>query len=285
MKPLAFLCVSLAAISFAQEKPVERTASLTGTIKYHHDFESKVRKNKRNITVWLPPGYDVEPNRRYPVLYMHDGQNIFDGMTSYIPNKEWRVDECATGLINAKLIEPIIIVGIDNAGMERGDEYLPIQITFGTTKTGGKADEYGDMMMTEIMPMINKTYRTKTGAANTALCGSSFGGVITCYLGLKHTDAFSKLGIVSPSVWVGNRYLVDMVKKLPSKTNQRVWIDMGTSEGMGAVKDCDALAAAMRGKGWRDGKDLAYYVDGYALHNEEAWARRMNAILLFLYRK
>lgn len=285
MKPIAILFLALATTAFAQDQPATRKSSVTGTLKYHRDFESKIRGNKRNITVWLPPGYDKEVNRRYPVLYMHDGQNIFDGMTSYLPNKEWRVDECATGLINAKLIDPIIIVGIDNAGKDRGDEFLPVSASFGGQKTGGKADEYGDMLLHEIMPMINDTYRTKTDSENTALCGSSFGGVITCYLGLKHPDKFSKLGIISPSVWVGDRYLVTMVNQLKSKPKSRVWLDMGTMEGSGAVPDCNALAEAFRMKGWVDGKDFAYYVDGFAIHNEDAWANRMNAILLFLYRK
>ncbi|OWU64753.1 MAG: esterase [Armatimonadetes bacterium Cent15-Ar3] len=273
--------MSLTALATVIALQNQRIASLTGNIEKLAGFESKVLQNRRNITVYLPPQYRTESERRFPVLYMHDGQNIIDGSTSYIPNQEWRADEAAEALIGAGLIEPIIIVGIDNGGMERANEYLPWKIKMGNSETGGKADLYGTMIIGELMPLINAKYRTKTGANNTGLLGSSFGGVITSYLGITRPDVFGKLGIVSPSVWVSNRALLSAVK--PVKNRQRIWIDMGTKEGAGAVSDATALFDAYKAAGWKAGKDITLVIDGNAEHNELAWSRRMMSILTYLF--
>ena len=273
--------MSLTALATVIALQNQRIASLTGNIEKLAGFESKVLQNRRNISVYLPPQYRTETERRFPVLYMHDGQNIFDGSTSYIPNQEWRADEAAEALIGAGLIEPIIIVGIENGGMERANEYLPWKIRMGNSETGGKADLYGTMMTEELIPMINAKYRTKTGATNTGLLGSSFGGVITSYLGITRPDVFGKLGIVSPSVWVSNRALLSAVK--PVKNRQRIWIDMGTKEGAGAVSDATALFDAYKAAGWKEGKDITLVIDGNAEHNELAWSRRMMSILTYLF--
>lgn len=273
--------MSLAALATVIALQNQRIASLTGNIEKLAGFESKVLQNRRNISVYLPPQYRTETGRRFPVLYMHDGQNIFDGSTSYIPNQEWRADEAAEALIGAGLIEPIIIVGIDNGGMERANEYLPWKIKMGNSETGGKADLYGTMMTEELIPMINAKYRTKTGANNTGLLGSSFGGVITSYLGITRPDMFGKLGIVSPSVWVSNRALLSAIK--PVRNRQRIWIDMGTKEGAGAVSDAKALFDAYKAAGWKEGKDITFVIDGNAEHNELAWSRRMMSILTYLF--
>jgi predicted alpha/beta superfamily hydrolase len=137
------------------------------------------------------------------------------------------------------------------------------------------------MMTEELIPMINAKYRTKTGATNTGLLGSSFGGVITSYLGTTRPDMFGKLGIVSPSVWVSNRALLSAVK--PVKNRQRIWIDMGTKEGAGAVSDATALFDAYKAAGWKEGKDITLVIDGNAEHNELAWSRRMMSILTYLF--
>lgn len=281
MRPLFTLAVcALAMGAIAEDAP--RRKSLTGHIEHHPGFVSKVMGNTRNLIVYLPPDYDKSPTERFPVLYMHDGQNIFDGMTSYIPNQEWRADETAESMIRAGLIPSIIIVGIDNAGIDRANEYLPFPVQMGDDKAGGRADDYGKFLMTEVMPFINKTYRTKTGPENTALCGSSFGGVVTLHLGLTHPETFGRLGIVSPSLWVGNGVLIDRVAA-SKKTKQRVWIDMGTLEGTTSLRDLNKLRGAYEKVGFRQGKDLATYVDSGAAHNEIAWAGRFGLILKFLF--
>jgi predicted alpha/beta superfamily hydrolase len=274
----------LAAAQTAQEP--KRVATLTGKIVEIPEFESKALGNKRPVHVYLPPNYETE-KRSYPVLYVHDGQNVFNGASSYLPNREWRLDETAEALIRAGLIEPIIIVGIDNAGMERGNEYLPTRFKMnrGDVEVGGKADLYGKMLIEEIKPMIDRTYRTKKGARDTGLMGSSFGGIITMYLGLTHPDVFGRLGILSPSIWVDDRLMLKKVEALPRKLPLKVWLDMGTSEGLQPLGDARATAKAMEKKGWKPGSDFVYYEEGFAEHNEDAWARRSPAILMFLFGK
>jgi len=263
------------------QTPPKREVSLTGEVRQHAGFESRIFGNKRNVTVYLPPNYGTETKRRYPVFYLHDGQNVFDGMTSYIPNAEWRADEVAEALIRAGLIEPIIIVGIDNAQADRANEYLPTR----NRNMGGQAAKYGDFLVEEVMPFINKTYRTKPDGKYTALGGSSFGGIITACVGMQHPTRFSKLAIVSPSVWWDNRVILKMVAAQKSKPNQKVWIDMGTKEGPQGVPDAVALGHAYEKIGFRPGKDLWVYIDSGAEHNEPSWARRFGEILMTFFRK
>ncbi|MCW5943744.1 MAG: alpha/beta hydrolase [Fimbriimonadaceae bacterium] len=284
MQSLGLILAFAVAVGPVQERPQpERKTSITGTVKSIKGFESKVLGNARDVWVYLPPDYDKEPSRRYPVLYMHDGQNVFDGMTSYLPNMEWRADEAAEALIRTKLIEPVIIVGVSNAGMDRANEYLPTKARMGQNEAGGRADLYGKMLTDELMPLIDKTYRTKRGPANTAICGSSFGGIVTLHLGLSRPDAFGKWGVVSPSLWWDERLMIKRVNALSKKPNARVWLDMGTLEGPGAVVQARELRDAMIQKGWVLGKDLVYYEDGFAVHNEGAWAGRMDMILSYFY--
>lgn len=264
----------------------QRVTSLTGNIERIDGFESKVLGNKRNISIYLPPSYKKDTKSKYPVIYMHDGQNVFDGMTSYIPNQEWRADETAESLIDAGIIEPVIIVAIDNGGSERGNEYLPTKIKMGGNEAGGKADLYGKMLTDEIMPIVNERYRTKTGPENTGLIGASFGGVITSYLGITHPEVFGRLGICSPSVWVDNRVLLTMVKPMERKQRRpKVWIDIGGKEGVDGIQDSRSLFDVYVKNGWKPKSDVVCVVEQNAEHNEIAWARRFPSILTYLFPK
>lgn len=264
----------------------QRVTSLTGNIERIDGFESKVLGNKRNISIYLPPSYKKDTKSKYPVIYMHDGQNVFDGMTSYIPNQEWRADETAESLIDAGIIEPVIIVAIDNGGSERGNEYLPTKIKMGGNEAGGKADLYGKMLTDEIMPIVNERYRTKTGPENTGLIGASFGGVITSYLGITHPEVFGRLGICSPSVWVDNRVLLTMVKPMERKQRRpKVWIDIGGKEGVDGIQDSRSLFDVYVKNGWKPKSDVVCVVEQNAEHNEIAWARRLPSILTYLFPK
>jgi predicted alpha/beta superfamily hydrolase len=204
----------------------QRTTSLTGNIKHHNGFESKILGNKRNLIVYLPPAYEQNANRRYPVLYMHDGQNIFDDATSFAG--EWRADETAKRLIDEGKIVPIIIVAIENAGAARINEYTnttePVYVADkkaideGKKKKedveteGGKGEQYAQFLITEVKPFIDQTYRTKADRANTAVAGSSLGGLMSLYLAWKHKDVFSKFGVISPSLWWDNAIPLKLVK-------------------------------------------------------------------------
>lgn len=276
-------CLAFAAVLALSAPVQDRKTSLTGEFKRHDAFVSKFVPAKHDVLIYLPPNYGKSQDR-YPVLYMGDGQNVFDGMTSYIPNKEWRMDETAEALIQSKLIPPIIIVAISNAGMERADEYLPTRAKFRDQEFGGRADKFIQMITDEIKPMVDKTYRTKPKREDTGIAGSSFGGIMALHAALSRPDVFGKAGVLSPSVWWDDRVMLKRVEALPKKPTVKMWLDMGTEEGGSAVKDTDDLSAALQEKGWVLGRDLAYFVDKGAQHNEGAWAKRGPAMLMFLFR-
>jgi len=276
---IAFATMALAA----QDTP--RYPSRSGHIEVIEGFESKALANKRRIWVYLPPSYAKNPTEKYPVFYMHDGQNLFDGMTSYIPNKEWKCDESAEALIDAGVIRPLIIVGIDNAGMDRGNEYLPSKVKFRGAEMGGKANLYTQMLTDEIMPMINSKYRTLTGPKNTAVGGSSFGGIISLHIGLTRPDVYGYVAALSPSLWWDNHLLTKNYDALKAKLPFKLWMDIGTKEGPEAVPDCDAMDKVLKHKGWKPRRDYTYVVDSDAEHNEVAWSHRFPAILRFFFGK
>lgn len=260
----------------AQQGP-EHT--LTGDIRTHEGFHSAYLEHDRTIIVYLPPGYDAAAAARYPVLYLHDGQNIFDRATSI--GEEWRVDETAQAMIMAGEIEPIIVVGIYNTGEHRIDEYAP---TLREDKGGGgHADAYGRMLLMELKPFIDRTYNTLPGARNTAIGGSSLGGLLTLHLGLRHPTAFGKLAALSPSIWWDDRVIVRAVEELPGKLAERVWLDAGTNEGPEVIDDARVLRDALVAKGWVEGDDLMYVEAEGAEHNEASWAARVSAVLRFLF--
>jgi predicted alpha/beta superfamily hydrolase len=257
--------------------------TLAGEFRTHAKFHSKFLSTDRDVLVYLPPGYVGDEKHRYPVLYLHDGQNLFDGATSFIPGQEWRVDETAQALIHAHLIEPVIIVGIYNTGKERVEEYTPSADP--KFKVGGKADLYGRLIVEELKPFIDSHYRTKTGAADTGLGGSSLGGLVTMYLGLRYPNVFGKLAVISPSVWWDNRRIVADVAALGPKMHARIWLDMGTDESANATSDARMLRDALVSKGWRVGRDLRYFEAEGAKHSEIAWALRVDPMLRFLFPK
>ena len=277
---IALLCGSAAA---------QQPHSLTGDIRLHKDFHSKILNNDRNVIVYLPPGYDANKTERYSVFYLHDGQNIFDGATSYIPGQEWRMDETAQSLIAAGKIDPLIIVGVYNAGAERVNEYTPVADA--RYKAGGKADLYGRMLVEELKPFIDANYRTRKDAKHTGLGGSSLGGLVSMYLGLKYPNVFSRLAVVSPSVWWGDKQIVHYTEAISGKPSLRVWLDIGTKEGRDAkdaqetVDGARLLRDTLVKKGWQLGKDLKYFEAPEAEHNERAWAARAAPMLEFLFPK
>src|SRR5246127_4246619 len=182
-----------------------RKHTLTGNIKLHRAFRSRILGNRRDILVYLPPGYRRFSRKRYPVLYLHDEQNVFDAATSF-GGVEWGVDETAEHLIRAKIIEPLIIVAVANIGEERVHEYTP---TTGVIEAKGKRKKrsrglarlYGYFLVEELKPYIDRKYRTKPHPEFTALGGSSLGGLVTLAIGILYPTAFRRLIVMSPSVW------------------------------------------------------------------------------------
>jgi predicted alpha/beta superfamily hydrolase len=259
--------------------PAAPEHTITGDVRSHTGFHSRYLAVDHDIVVWLPPGYEEDAQRRFPVLYLQDGQNLFDDATSFAG--EWHVDETAQALVTAGEIEPLIIVGISNAGAYRLEEYTPTRDM--ARKAGGRADAYGRMMVEELKPFIDHTYRTHRDAAHTGLGGSSLGGLVSMYLGLKYSGVFWRLAIFSPSVWWDNRFIIRRVRALSFKPPLRIWLSMGTAEGPEGVDAARRLRDALVHKGWRAERDLSYHEIEGAPHSESAWAGIVDPMLRFLF--
>jgi predicted alpha/beta superfamily hydrolase len=268
--------------------PTDRNSKLSGSLadlksrlRLHRQFVSaKVEDEKHDFIVYLPPMYDEQPDLRFPVLYMQDGQNLFDPETSFVKGNYWHMGETADALTAADEIEPLIIVGVYNTGEHRIDEYTPVE---DRRLGGGQADAYGQMLVEELKPFVDRNYRTQPGAENCGLGGSSLGGLATIYLGLRYTRMFSKLAVMSPSVWWRNRAILRMVAQIKRKPDLKIWLDIGTKEGPRALTDARELNKMLLKKGWVQGGDLFYMEVPDAEHTESAWAARVAPMLKFLF--
>jgi len=251
-------------------------------VHVHRQFHSNFLPTDRDVSVYVPPGYDEQPGRRYPVLYLHDGQNLFDPRTSFIPGRTWQVAETADAVIESGEVEPLIIVGIANAGEHRLAEYTP---TRDWKMGGGDADKYGKLLIYDVLPFIASNYRVLDGVEHAGLGGSSLGGLVTLYLGLSYPEIFSRLAVMSPSVWWNHRSIVALVNERASKLIQRprIWLDVGDAEGRRTLADTDLLNRRLQAWGWSDEKDLDYERVPGGTHDEAAWAQRVGPMLRFLF--
>ncbi len=243
-------------------------------------FTSRFLPGERTISVYLPEAYLNQPDRRFPVFYLHDGQNLIDGRTSFVAYRTWQADTTADALTRAGQIEPVILVAIANTGVRRMAEYTP---TRDLRRGGGAGPRYGRLLVEELKPLIDRHLRTLPDAPNTALGGSSLGGLISLALALDYPRVFGKAAVMSPSVWWNQRAILRRVAQARPKPNLRLWLDMGTSEGLRHLRDTDLLHRRLIGRGWRDGEDLAYLRVSGAHHDEPAWAARFGEVLRFLF--
>lgn len=247
----------------------------------HPGFRSRFLPHDRNVTVYLPPGYACHQDYFYPVLYMQDGQNLFASTPKNPNRRSWCIRETADALILAGEIEPLIIVGVAHTG-ERLAEYTP---TTDWTQGGGLADQYGQLLVEELLPFIAANYRVRPGPANAGLGGSSLGALVALYLGLRHAKVFGKLAVLSPSVWWNHRAILALVSELAPKlpSRPRIWLDIGEHEGQRYLADTDLLDRRLRAKGWRPGDDLLYQRFPDGTHDEAAWSERVAPMLRFLF--
>ena len=269
-----------AAVATATWKDLEPTAVLTGDIRYERGVASAILGNSRDAIVYLPPDYE-SGTARYPVLYFNDGQNLMDPRTSFA-GVEWGVDEAAQRLIRNGQMTPIIVVGVYNTP-NRIAEYTQLP---NPPHGGGAADDYGRFLLEELKPLIDSRYRTLTTASSTGIAGSSLGGLVSLYLGLTRTDAFGRVGAVSPSIWWANKDITTRYQALATKPPLRIWEDMGTDEGstpQEEIADARALRDVLLSKGWALGADLQYLEIQNGIHSESAWAARIDQILAYLY--
>jgi len=275
--------VEVAGWRDAFEKPASRASTITGDVRRHPAFPSRF-VSARDVLVWLPPGYDAKARTRYPVVVFHDGQNVFDGATSFLPGLEWGADETADRLIRERRIPPCILVAVANSPERREDYTLEVDARYG----GGRSAAYARFLIEELLPFVDRTYRTRTSPADRTVIGSSLGGLVSLDLGLLHPEVFGRVGVVSPAVWWADRAIVKRVASLGHRP-VRVWLDIGTDESTPTadghrewLEGADALHDALVGAGWREGHDLHYEVVEGARHQEPAWAARLDRILEWL---
>jgi predicted alpha/beta superfamily hydrolase len=264
---------------------LKRKHTLTGNIKRHRAFPSQVLGNRRDVLVYLPPGYSRFSRRRYPVLYLHDGQNVFDAATSFA-GVEWGVDETAQRLIRQQQIEPLIIVAVANMGEDRIHEYAPTAAVIEPydhpkKHSRGLAGLYGRFLIEELKPFIDRKYRTKRECEFTGLGGSSLGGLATLAIGIIFAECFNRLLVMSPSVWWDDFSILRLLGFLNQKPPLKIWLDMGTAEP--EWEQVHELRDALIDRGWRPGVDLEYHEIPGAGHNEAAWASRVGPALRFLF--
>ena len=277
--------IEVAAWRDQTERTPARTATLTGDIRRHAAFASRFVR-ARDVLVWLPPGYEQEPRRRYPVVLFHDGQNVFDGATSFLPGLEWGADETADRLVRSGRIPACIVVAVANSPERREDYTLETDPRYG----GGKSEAYMRFLLEELLPFLDRTYRTRPDAAHTTAIGSSLGGLIALDLGLLHPERFGRVGCMSPAVWWADQAIVKRVTAT-GKRPVRVWLDIGTAESTPTadghrewMEGAQALRDALVAAGWGAGRDLHYEEVEGAPHNERAWAARLDRVLEFLQR-
>lgn len=288
---LAFAGPTFAGPAPAGSAPVATAckSTVSGDLRLH-TLKSAIFGNERTIRVLLPPGYGDAANkdRRYPVLYMLDGQNVFDACLSDVSHHEWSVDETVQQLIAADEIPALIVVGVDHAGKDRAHEYLPYKDYVGDPDMDEPAGRhFPDFMTREVMPLVDGQYRTLQGRSNTGIGGSSYGGVATLYALLAKPGRFGYGLIESPSLRVGMGQLVRDTSPLVALP-VKVFMAFGGKEAddpviseklIGLVRQVESNFHAA---GYDD-SNFRVVVDPDAVHTEAAWEKRLPGALTFLF--
>ena len=288
---MAFAAV-LGATSFpaaAQDPPL----GVTGTVRFHGAFPSR-HVAGRNVEVWLPPDYGRDASARYPVLYMHDGQNVFAPATSY-GGVDWGVDETMTRLIAERRVRPAIVVAVWNSPA-RFNEYMPRKALASdsavATGIAGWApvkgpllsDEYLRFLVEELKPFIDRGYRTRAGPADTFIMGSSMGGLISAYALTEYPGVFGGAACISTHWPAGAGAMVAYLRTaLPAPASHRIYFDHGTATLDSLYPPFQLQAdSAMRSAGYTEGRNWVTRVFPGAEHSERAWRARVAEPLVFL---
>jgi enterochelin esterase-like enzyme len=273
-----------------QQSEIANDAVLTQTegaqshprLRLHKAFKSRCLPSDRDVIVYLPPGYEEELERTYPVLYLQDGQNLFDGRTSFVPGRTWQVHEHADAASEAGEVEPLVIVGIYNTGDRRLAEYTH---EFNWQMGGGEAEAYGQLITRELMPWIASQYRVRQDRESTGVGGSSLGGLVSLFLGLRYPAVFGKLAVMSPSVWWNHKSILGYLNEHAPQVWERpkVWLDVGDREGQKTLRDVEHLARRLKANGWKPGETLHFEKVEGGTHDEASWASRVRPMLRFLF--
>jgi len=249
------------------------TGRIVGNIRVLPGVTSPELGNTRDIQVYLPPSYE-HSGRQYAVIYMHDGQNLFDATTSFAG--EWHVDDTFERL-GPEGVEAIV-VAIPNMGDQRVNEYSPFH---DVRRGGGRGDAYVDFLVGTLRPEIDRRFRTRRERTHTGIMGSSMGGLISLYAFFRHPDVFGFTGVMSPALWLGNRAIFEYVAARKGWTG-KVYLDIGTAEGRAQVRNTRLMARLLRRNASRPRLNVMYVEDRGARHNESAWAARFERAIRYL---
>lgn len=256
------------------------------SIDYHHDVRSPFLPHPRTVSVWLPPGYGVERHRRYPVLYLHDGQNLFDAHTAFggVP---WGVDEVAEREVRAGRVPPVILVGVANTP-DRLHEYGPQRC--GPRRARDLSRAYGRFLVEEVKPFIDARYRTSAAPEHTGVGGSSMGGLISLHLCKWYPGVFGRCAALSPSLWWDREYFLRNVTVAPAWLDRcRVWLDVGEHESpsragsAATMRRTRRLARLFERHGLVEGERYRYTEEPGGTHHESSWGARFDRVLRFLF--
>jgi predicted alpha/beta superfamily hydrolase len=228
----------------------------------------------RDVLVALPPGYEGG-KARYPVIYMHDGQNLFDPATSFAG--DWGLVET----LNTLAVDGVeaIVVGIPNRGGRRRHEYTPFRDLL---HGGGGGDRYLAFLVGTVKPLVDGSFRTRPGRADTVIAGASLGGLISLYALYRHAGIFGAASVQSPALWFARRAIFRFVEKQPAPADSRISLDCGSEEGGDTVENARAMRKLLIGAGYVEGETLSYVEEEGAGHTEQAWGRRFREALPFL---
>ncbi len=242
-------------------------------------FASATLGRSRKVWVYLPPGYTENTEARYPVVYMHDGQNLFDRNA---PFGFWHADEALDEGAADSTIRESIVVGPE-AGNNRMTDYTP---SFDASEgSGGGAAAYVTSLVTELKPLVDRELRTLPGRETTAMIGSSLGGLVTAWTSVHHASTFGSCGVMSPSTWWDNTMILGEVSTLPWQGTRppRMYVDSGNAgPSLDDNVNTALLASRYRSAGYVDGLDFLYVLAAGHQHSESYWAQRLPRALRFL---
>ena len=251
-----------------------------------HVIESRHLAAARRITVLRPRRRDGPAVDRFPVLYLNDGQNLFDPARAFA-GVTWDVQEAVNRLVRRRVIPPLIVVGIDHGEALRGREYLPVDDDRNPAARGPLGRQYAEFVVTEVVPFVERLYPAARGPAQRGFGGSSYGAVAALYTSLLWPGTFGRLLLESPSLYVGNRFLLRKARSV-ARWPARVYLGVGTAEAGHAARDRETvdnvrrLEAILRGSGFGP-RRLQVVVEEGGRHSETHWARRLPGALQFLF--
>jgi len=258
--------------------PEEHT--IVGDVTTIEDFNMPELKRTRDIWIYVPPDYQDNTSKHYPVLYVQDGQNLFDVITS--SSGEWGIDETMENFFENGQTEGVIVVGIENGGTHRTQEYSPWEFQYDNEILGGEGDKYVDFIVNTLKPHIDENYRTLSNRENTGIGGSSMGGLISLYAAIKYQEIFSKVCVMSSAFWIGSDNTLSFLASNPKEDNMLIYLDAGELEGQDMVDNTNGVYEKLLEIGFSQ-DDLMKVLDEDGQHNEAFWRERFPDAFLWLF--